>query len=292
MLATMVRQAGRNVRHGGLLFVFATGMLALSLFALGVMATVLENFSRVTDEIGKSVGAVAFLDVDSAREAEDVRARLVADPVVKGATLVPPEIALARAKSSLDDSAGLLEGAAGVRMPWVAELSIDIEHAEDAKKALPKLEAIAGVDEVLHPGGDLTRVEALGRILYGSGLFLALLIALVVIVVVGNTVQITLFSRRDEIAIMKLVGATDLFVRIPFILEGFVQGLLSAALALSALYVGHAAVARVLEAAFSGALVRFELLALPLPMAGAILVAGALLGACGAGLSLGRYLRV
>lgn len=291
LLVTLLRQAARNVRHGGFPFVFATVMLTLSLFALGVTATVLENFSRVTDGIGRSVGAVAFLDVDNARSAELVRARLAAADFVTEATLVPPQVALARARSALGEGGNLFEGAAGVRMPWVVELGVELERAEDAKRRLPELKALEGVDEVMHPGGELSRVEALGRILYISGIFLAFLIALVVIVVVGNTVQLTLFARREEILIMKLVGATDAFVRVPFILEGLVQGLLSASLALLALLVGHTAVAKFLESTFSSALVSFSLHPLPPPYAISILVAGAVLGAAGAGLSLGRYLK-
>ena len=154
------------------------------------------------------------------------------------------------------------------------------------------LGAVPGVDEVMHPGGEVERIEALLGLLEGAGIFLAVLIAMVTLVVVSNTVKLTLFARRDEIAIMKLVGATDAFVRVPFLFEGLVQGVVGAVLALSAVHLLHATLAGVLEIALSGALGAFVLAPLPPSAALWLLVGGAFLGVFGAAISVGRFLRV
>jgi cell division transport system permease protein len=130
------------------------------------------------------------------------------------------------------------------------------------------------------------------RLLHGAGAFLGVLIALVVVVVVSNAVKITVFQRKDEIAIMKLVGATDAYVRAPFLLSGLVQGTAGACLGLAALALAHASLAGVVRVALSGALGAFVLSPMPVSLWFLLLGAGALLGVAGAGLSVRRFLRV
>jgi cell division transport system permease protein len=304
---SMLRHGARSVKSGGLPFFFATLMTALGAFSLGAWMTLLVNFQRVASTVGESVAAVAFLDVRSAAEAEEIRAALVLDPRVRAATLVSPEEALARARRGLGDAGRALEGSAGLKMPWVIEVTPrfdptladlglphgDVEARTDERDALlAALRATPGVDEVMHPGGEVKRVDALMRLLHGAGAFLGLLIGLVVIVVVSNAVKITVFQRRDEIAIMKLVGATDVFVRVPFLLSGLVQGTLGSLIGLGALAVTHASLAGVVRVALSGALGTFVLDPMPTAMGVLLLVGGAGLGVVGAALSVGRFLRV
>jgi cell division transport system permease protein len=291
-LSTIVRHGVRNVRHGGIPFLFATTMTALGLFGVAVFATVLVNFARLADAVGTSVGAVCFLAVDDAARAEEVRADIAALPGVDAAVLVTPEAALARAKRALGESGAALEGTAGVRMPWVVETSYAPGDGVALPTLLAALERQPGVDDVMHPSDDVARVNALLRVLEGAGVFLAILVALVTLVVVSNAVKLTMFARREEIAIMKLVGATDAFVRAPFIIEGLVSGLIAAALALAALVLAHTTLKGVLEVALSGALGAFTLAPLPTEAALLIVVAGASLGVFGAAFSIGRFLRV
>jgi cell division transport system permease protein len=293
LLATLLRHAARSIRHGGLPFFFATLMAALGLFGLAVFGTVLLNLQRVADTVGESIGAVAFLDTDSAVAAEETRTRIELLDGVSGARLVTPEEALVRVRRSLGDSGGVLtQDAAGVGLGWVVEVQPDVASGATAGSLASAISKVAGVDEVMHPGGEVERVRALMRLLRGAGIFLALLVGMVTIIVVSNTVKLTLFARRDEIAIMKLVGATDVFVRVPFLIEGLVQGILGSGAALAAVYLLHATIAGLLKVALSGAMGAFVLEPLPVPGALLILAGGAVLGTLGATLSLGRFLRV
>jgi cell division transport system permease protein len=292
LISTLLRHGVRNVRYGGLPFFFATLMTALGLFGFATFTTVLLNFQRISENVGESVGAVAFLEVDDALAAEEIRVQIEELPGVAEAKLVTPEAALSRIRRALGDSGALLEGAAGVGVGWVVEVTPDLAAQADPKAIQAQVLALEGVDEVMSPGGELERVRALVRVLRGAGGFLALLIAMVVVIVVSNTVKLTLFARRDEIGIMKLVGATDAFVRTPFLFEGFVQGLVGAGAALGSLYLLHATLAGILKVALSGALGTFELEPLPLDSALWILVGGAALGVFGAAISLGRFLKV
>lgn len=289
--SSVLRHGARTVRQGGLPFFFATLMTGLGLFSIGAYATLLVNFQRVASTVGESVAAVAFLDVASAGEAEEIRAKIALDERVRSAVLVTPEDALARARRGLGSAGAALEGSAGLEMPWVIEVTPRFDIASDG--TLTKtIAAIDGVDEVMSPGGELERVTALMRLLHGAGAFLGLLIGLVVIVVVSNAVKITVYQRKDEIAIMKLVGATDAFVRTPFLVSGLVQGTLGALLGLGALAVAHASLAGMVKVALSGALGAFVLEPMPSSLWLALLGAGALLGVMGAALSVRRFMRV
>jgi len=301
MIATfssaVVKHGWRSVRSGGLPFFFAVLMTALGLFSLTAFGTVLWNFRAVASAVGESVAAVAFLDQTvsngGAAAAEEVRASIQLTPGVATATLMTPEQALERARRGLSGSAAL-SGSAGLTMPWVVEIvprfSLD-DDASSREALVSQVSALDGVDEVLHPGGELKRIDALMRLLHGAGAFLAVLIVLVVIVVVSNAVRLTVLVRKEEIAIQKLVGASDAFVALPLLLSGVVQGTLGAIIALVTLGIAHSSLARIVRTALSGALGAFSLDPLPAWMLLLVVVVGALLGATGALLSVVRFLR-
>jgi cell division transport system permease protein len=292
--SSVLRHGARSIRQGGLPFFFATLMTALGAFSIGAYATLLVNFQRLASSVGESVAAVAFLNVDSAQDAEEIRAKLALDPRVSETKLVTPDEALARAKRGLGDAAKAIEGSAGLKMPWVVEITpkFDVTGSPNDRDALvASIKAMPGVDEVMHPGGEVKRIDALMRLLHGAGAFLGLLIGLVVIVVVSNAVKITVFQRRDEIAIMKLVGATDGFVRVPFLLSGLAQGALGSLLGLGALALAHASIAGVVKVALSGALGTFTLDPMPISLWLLLLAGGAVLGTAGAALSVRQFLR-
>ena len=125
-----------------------------------------------------------------------------------------------------------------------------------------------------------------------GGLLLALIVAGACLYIVGTTIRLGVFARREEIEILKLVGATDRFVRGPFLLEGALQGFLGAALALALLFTAHRIAAPRVEAALSVALSHLRIEFLPIAQLSLGLAAGALLGLLGSRIALGRYLDV
>jgi cell division transport system permease protein len=294
LLLTLLRHGARNIRYGGLPFFFATLMTSLGLFTLAAFATIVSNFERVSQSVGESIAAVCFLKVDDATDALETRARIAMMSGVRDAKLVSPDEALSRAREALPEASGkALEGAAGVRLPWIVEVTPSVGDVEGAREQLREtLAKDPAIDEIMHPGGEVARVEALMRLLHGAGGFLGVLITLVVLVVVSNSVKLTVFARREEIAIMKLVGATDAFVASPFLLAGLAQGIIGALLSLLTLAVAHASLAGVVRHALSGALGAFVLEPLPWTSALWVLLGGALLGLFGAAISIGRFLRV
>lgn len=300
-LGTMGRHGARTLRSGGLPSVFSVVLVAAGALALGTYATLVLNVERVGRSMGHTIAAVAFLDVQSAAEAEEVRATIALDPRVDEARLISPAEALTRARRALGDAGKALEGSTGVVMPWVVEVTprvVTTQRNADGDALHPSVEPLLawlrgarGVEEVMHPSADVARVEALLRFLHGGGLMLGGLLAAVVLLVVSNALRVAVFHRREEIAILKLVGASNGFVQLPFLLSGVVHGMAGAALGIAGLWALHAGLARVAEDAFSSALGAFVLEPLPAVLALALVGGGSLLGALGATFAVRRHLR-
>ena len=102
-----------------------------------------------------------------------------------------------------------------------------------------RLESISGVSAVRAPDAVAEAFSSIKRAVSVSGMFIVAILIVVSLVIIANTIKVTVFNRRKEINIMKYVGATDAFIRLPFFVEGFLLGLLSALLAFGLLWVGY-----------------------------------------------------
>src|SRR6267143_6767875 len=204
---------------------------------------------------------------------------------------VDPAAALRRLRSDLGELAGALDGLTRNPLPPSLEVKPRVPLAVPAVRVLAaELGQLGGVRDVEYGREWLDKLEALGRGLraFGAGALLAVIGA--ALLVVANTIRLAVYARRDEIEVMKLVGATDRYVRAPFLMEGAVQGLCGAALAVS----GLLAVQRLLlpraAAAFafaSGA----QAPHLSAQHCALLAAAGALVGLGGSYLAVARFLR-
>jgi len=206
-------------------------------------------------------------------------------------TYVEPAAALRRLRADLGEMGGALDGLSRNPLPPSLEIRPRTALAGTTLGTLAsEVGQFPSVREVEYGREWLDKLESLGRGLrvFGAGALLAVLAA--ALLVVANTIRLAVYARRDEIEIMKLVGATDGYVRVPFLVEGALQGLCGAALALA----GLIAVQRLLlpraAAAFafaSGAVAPH----LGAPHCLAIAAAGAVVGLCGSYLAVARFLR-
>lgn len=288
----LLRHGARNVRQGGYPFVFATAMIALGLFVLSTYFMALFNFQRLAGRAKESIGSVAFLDVKNGAEAEEIRVKIASLNGVAEARLVTPEAALDRLQNSLFLQGALLEGAQGIGLGWGVEITPDPLNPAEATNVEFVLRNLRGIDEVIHPGGEVERIQTFLSMLENVGGLLGALFVFIAIFVVSNTVKLTLFARSEEIAILKLVGATDAFVRIPFLIEGLVEGLLGAGIALVGVSFFEGTLVGILQTVLADALGSYAIQPLPSAFMYWAMMGGALSGTLGAAFSIGRFLRV
>ena len=285
----LVRRALLNLWRAPVPSLLAVVTITLALFLGGALAFTVLGARPLLASWGAQPAVTAYPD----RALSEEQARGVADRVRSAepgaeVVFVSPAQALDRLRVQLGDLGGTLDGLS--RNPLPATVEVSPRGAGDLRALAARVSQMAGVADVDYGREWVDRLEALGNALRGFGTGSLALVGLAALLVVANTIRLAVYARRDEIEIMKLVGATDRYVRAPFLLEGALQGLCGAALAAA----GLLAVQRLLlpraAAAFafaSGA----QAPHLSAQHCALLAAAGALVGLCGSYLAVARFLR-
>lgn len=210
---------------------------------------------------------------------------------VQRATVVTADQMRARLVEEMGDDHALA-GLDGRLFPTTIELRLsdEVRDPELIGALAERLRALAVVDQVETYGDLFTRLRSVSVVARAVTIILGVIVLLATLLVVSNTVRLSLLGRREEIEIMKLCGATDRFVRAPFLINGALQGLVGSLLSLGLLAVAGG----VLNRAIGGlvpALWSDEVMGLPLFMSLAIVVGGTALGLAGSHLSVSRFLQ-
>jgi len=293
LLSGAIEDAWVSSTRGGWRTLFGILVLALALVPLGALRLVDHNLTarlrRAEAEV--SLTAYAAYGVDPGT-ADALRVRLAAQPQVAAAVLVTPETALARLKEAAPDLYELASEMDSNPLPYSYEIALRPEARNPRalaglKKQLQAVPGVAAVDADLEWARDL---EGFASAAAAIGYAYALLLALGAVFTVGAVLKMTYLLKRDQVEIMKLVGATRTAIALPFFIEGGLIGLFGGLLALGALKGLHAGMLmthRPQLAAAAAQLPEF----LP-PHGCALLVgAGVALGAAGGLMTLGRELQ-
>ena len=157
-------------------------------------------------------------------------------------------------------------------------------------QTVERIKSVRGVDEVYSHADIANTLTAVKDGMSIAGIWIIGILVLISFVIVCNTIRVTMYNRKLEISIMKAVGATDAFIRIPFVVEGIAIGLISAMLSTGLLYFLYKAVVNTLQNVLSlTSVVSFG--EFVLPMAGIFAIIGIITGALGSGLMMGKYLK-
>ncbi len=269
--------------------------IALALALLGSFAVGLSNLERVAEELGREVEMSAYLaPAVSSTVAEAHVSTIAGWPKVAGARYVTAAAALEWLEANLGPDADVLEGLPAGVLPASIEVRLD-RSAWTASEVAPiaaKIGALEGVDDVRYGQEDIERVNALLSFSEVAALVVGIALCLAAILIVSNTIRLTVYARREEIEVMSLIGATNAFVRAPFVIEGILQGMLGGVLAGGLLIALREALTSGLQFGLSYAYGPVQLEFAPgVTMAGLIVV-GALLGLVGGSLAVGRWVQV
>jgi cell division transport system permease protein len=165
----------------------------------------------------------------------------------------------------------------------------ELEFPEtDPAKIKNTLETISGVAEVQYSDEWLKQFEGLMNLFRLTGIVIGGLLCIGVLFIMTNTIKLTIYSRKNEIEIQKLVGATDWFVKMPFLLEGVIQGVLSAGVSLLCLYLGYLLFAA--KPIHLMGIIVLDFVFLPAQYALSIVMISILLGLIGSLIAVGRFI--
>lgn len=284
-----VTEALRSITSNLSTTIAAAMTVLIGMFLLGLFIALGSWVVSWTDHVKQEVLVKVFFEQDvKAKEVNAVRAQLDAMPEVNRIVYVSPADALARMKEQAPE---LVENLTSNPLPPAFEVTP--KQAEDVDTIAARLDPPpVGVDKVDYAQKKTERVLKVARIIEIVFLLASAVLLLASIILIANTIRLSIFARRREIEVMKLVGATNWFVRGPFMLEGLICGLTGALIAVVLLFVGRELA---LPAIFSDTIKdagsdvsawSFELIA------GILVGAGLLLGALGSGITLRRFLRV
>lgn len=291
-LKNAILRARRGLRDDFKLYLVAVSSLTVAFLCLGATLLAVENLSAVEARWGKSGRLSVFLEDTAA--GDDVRrlqAVLGELSEVEAAHYVSPEAARERFLEHAEIDTELAALPPDV-FPASVEVTLaagtPVQRVDDIAARVGRLGAVADVESYR---GWFERLDALLAAGRGVAVVLAVLVLVCVVAVVGNTIRLAVAGRRDEIEVMKLCGATDGFVRHPFVLEGAFQGFLASTLSLVLLLVAFLLLRGTVDdtlAVVTGVRAVF----LPPAVALVLMVVGAAIGALGSALSLRRYLAV
>ncbi len=283
-----VREALRSFRRAPLLSALSVAAIAFSLFTTGLYGLVSLNFSQSIRTLAERVEVVAFVLRGTPAETITLAAQDVAAfPEVLDVTYVSEDQALERAQAELVEFREAYQDLTTNPLPASLEIRLKPEYrsAEHARAVADRLAGFGFVDDVRYGREWVERLDRIRRLGAVIQLVIGAAFILVAVAIIGVTIRITVFQRADEIAIMRLVGATNGFIRGPFVLDGAFKGLLGGVIAV--------ALCRLVYDLFRlGLGVEFPDLAF-FDAGGVLLIVlfGTLIGLTGSLLSVGRHLR-
>ncbi|NNM33898.1 MAG: ABC transporter permease [Gemmatimonadetes bacterium] len=234
MLSPTLREALAALRRAPLLTGLSAGMVALALFVAGLFGTVTHNLQVALQSVEDRVAVVAYI-LDNASPAAIDRAvtSLEDRDDVREVRYVSQERALEIARTELPELAELGSGLAENPFPASLEIVLADGMADPESIALvaDAASAIPIVEDVQYGQEWVERLHALRRIAGVAVMVIGAAFAVVGALIIGTAIRIAIFARRDEIYIMRLVGAKDAFIRRPFLLEGAFTGVVGGAAA-------------------------------------------------------------
>jgi cell division transport system permease protein len=291
-LKAVITRAQRGFRDDLRLHAVAVASLVVAFLCLGTALLSVENLNRVAERWSRSQHLTIYLR-EQARPDAVAQLRLVLESLREVSKL--EHVSSERARQLFAEQTQLNHGLA--ELPSEAfpaslelELSTGVSEARIDKLAqrIRQFEVVEEVETYRAFVSQFHKLLDAGR---SGAALLALLVLICVVAVIANTIRLAIANRRREIEVLKLCGATDSFVRSPFLLEGAIQAMLSATLAMLLLSLGYVAVRGQIEASLTN-LTGVHMVFLSATSVLAVIGAAAVIGGLGSALSLRRYLQV
>lgn len=303
-----LREAGHHFRRNWTTVLGAVVTIFLSLFIIGLFILGSIMINGVVGGVEDSVTIQAFLSDDVDQSAIDsFQSEVEGWDNVASVTYKSKDEALEEYRTSMSnrnasDAVAALDG----QNPLPASLVITLNDPQQVEATAERImsdstfaqirdgagdEGSNAADDVLYGQGTVDRLFEVTNYIRLAALVLVVMLTFVAFVFINNTIRLAITARRREIAIMRLVGASNGFIRGPFIMEGALEALIAAVLAIVALWAGLNAVMPVLASNLS--FLSFEIPASMLYMTfGALLVIGIVIGLFGSAIAMRRYLKV
>jgi cell division transport system permease protein len=296
-VAYLVKEGLRALHTHAVLTLMTSLTIAVALVLLGLFLSLYQGLERLSAGLQRELSIVVFLEDDLPEEQLGaLRSWLTDRPEVEQVVFTDKEGALASFQARHADGARLVEllGTNPLPASLEARLAPETRTVAVVEGLAAEVETFAGVDGVRYGRDWVAALLGISRWLRVGGVVLGLLLVGATLFIVSNAVRLSIYARREEISIMRMIGATNRFIRGPFYVEGVAEGLAGGLLATLLLYSLQQLGSRLLTPLQEGSAIlsAFAVPALGSSQVVALLGMGAALGLLGCWTSLGRFLRV
>ena len=225
-------------------------IMCMAMLIFGMFFIIGQNINHIMSTIEEAQGMQVFIKTEASDERiAEIRDELAKIEGINKIEFVSKAQALNEMKENLQDKSGVLDGMELERIP--ASYMITLTELELNESVQEQIMKISDIDEISSSNETISTLMNLGKGIRVFTLILLVVLVIISVSIITNTIKLTVHSRRKEISIMKYVGATNSFIRWPFVVEGIIIGVMAAAITILIVGVGYDVIAqKMLEAEF------------------------------------------
>ena len=285
-------RAIKDIRENQFLTLISVITIALSILIASSFALFFLNAGEALNMWQKGIRMMAYLEADASEAARlDTKFRLQAIAGVQEAVYISKSDAMQRLKQQMRSHSALLDNLRTNPLPDAFEITLQTEtrSGDELRVLAEHIQELPAVAEVEYGQQWIQRFTSVVDLFSLAGYAIGALFFMATIFIVANTIRLVLYSRRDEIEIMRLVGATDRFIKVPFYLQGMMQGAAGTIVGLAVLFLGYVSLSSHFEHSLSGGTVNVRFFSAG--ACAAIAAVGVLIGWLGCWISLKQFLK-
>lgn len=283
-------QGFKNIWAHRLMSIASVGVLVACMLMLGVAIALSQNIELMLGTLeNQNVVFVYYQDDYTEEQAVDATNQIAALDNIRTVEFVSKEEGLERQKEKMGEEYAALFTWVNEDNPLPHAAQVTLQDLSLFDQTMEQIRSIEGVESLGEQREIAVKITAIRSIVNNAGFWIIALLTIISLVIVANTIKVTMYTRKREINIMKAVGATNSFIRLPFVIEGIVLGVVAGGVSIGMLYFIYKAAIKAFVATFDMQAVGFSTFVWPL--LGAFILLGVVVGVVGSVLSIGKYLR-
>jgi cell division transport system permease protein len=296
-----IREGFKNVARNGWMTFASMSSIAVSLFILGIFMLLALNVNKLADQLDNQVQISVYLQLDTKKpKVEEIERTIKRIPEVKQVTFVSKEEGLIRFRKSMgEDGKAALDGYENENNPLPDSFEVVAFDPQQISYIAKQIEAInlsdpaKPITKVKYGKDTIEKLFSITNAVRNIGLVIVLGLALMAMFLISTTIKMTILARRREISIMKLVGATNSFIRWPFFIEGAIIGFGGSFISSAILLYGYSQLVKTTTTVVGLYMIQFVTLdEVRIMVGGTIILLGTVLGIWGSTISVRKYLKV
>ena len=294
----LFRQGWNNFKGNRLMSVASVGVVTSCLILVGICGSLVLNVNSFVQYLGAQNEVVIYMKDEATLEnINTINSSLEKDEDVTEFKFVSKEEALKEQMEYMGRYESLLSGYQGENNPLPASFRVHLADLTRLEPVSMEFSAFEGEDYVSTPTELAGVLITLKNVTYYAGLAILVILVMVSMVVISNTIRLTVFARRREISIMKYVGATNGFIRLPFIVEGLLIGTISALITFAVVAGGYVYLFNYITTQATGFIAMLSMCMVPFTSIWPVMLIGFvgfgwLIGGMGSAFSMRKYLKV